>query len=92
MLNSNDYQIISQLIRNEMERMKDPEVLKTKLKEAQHEANFLSAQLCTKEKQLQRIKEILDGTTFLDEGEELVIFTRKEYFEMMNVLNGGSQI
>lgn len=92
MLNSNDYQIISQLIRNEMERMKDPELIKTKLKEAQHEANFLSAQLCAKEKQLQQVKELLETAEWLDEGEELVIITRKEYFQILNAVNGGSQI
>lgn len=92
MLDSNDLQLIKQIVNEVVEQKRAPTESETKLKEAQHEANFLSAQLCAKEKQLQRVKEILEETTFLDEGEELVIFTRKEYFEMLNAVNGGSTI
>lgn len=92
MLDSNDLQAIKQIVNEVVEQKRAPTETETKLKEAQHEANFLSAQLCAKEKQLQRVKEILEETTFLDEGEELVIFTRKEYFEMLNAVNGGSTI
>ena len=89
MLSSNDYQVIRQIIRNELERMKDPEGLQTKLKEAQHEANFLSAELCKNKKGLQRIGDILETSEWLDEGEELVTITRTDYTKMLDILDGG---
>lgn len=93
MLDTNDIQIINQAVRSGlMHHDMEIDEVKVKLKESQEEANMLSAEICKLRKDMQRVKEILDETTFLDEGEELVIFTRKEYFEMMNAVNGGSQV
>lgn len=89
MLSGNDYQAIKQIIRDEMKKYEDPAFLKTKLKESQHEANSLSAQVCTKEKQLQQIKELLGTAKWLDEGEEIVLITRKDYSKMLDILEGG---
>lgn len=89
MLNGNDYQAITQIVRDEMRKYEDPAFLKTKLKESQHEANFLSAQVCAKEKQLQRIHELLGTAEWLDEGQELVTITRKDYNKMLDILIGG---
>lgn len=89
MLNGNDYQAITQIVRDEMRKYEDPAFLKTKLKESQHEANLLSAQVCAKEKQLQRIHELLGTAEWLDEGQELVTITRKDYNKMLDILIGG---
>lgn len=89
MLTGNDYQAITQIIRDEMKKYEDPTFLKTKLKESQHEANSLSAQVCAKEKQLQQIEKILGTAEWLDEGQELVTITRKDYEKMLDILNGG---
>jgi len=89
MLDSNDLQVIKQIIRDETKKYEDPVFLKTKLKESQHEANSLSAQLCAKEKQLQHVKELLGTAEWLDEGEELVVIIRKDYNEMLDILEGG---
>lgn len=89
MLSGNDYQAITQIIRDEMKKYEDPDFLKTKLKESQHEANSLSAQVCFKEKQLQQIKELLGTANWLDEGEELVLITRMNYNKMLDILEGG---
>lgn len=89
MLNGNDYQAITQIVRDEMRKYEDPAFLKTKLKESQHEANFLSAQVCAKEKQLQRIHELLGTAEGLDEGQELVTITRKDYNKMLDILIEG---
>lgn len=89
MLNGNDYQAITQIVRDEMRKYEDPAFLKTKLKESQHEANFLSAQVCAKEKQLQRIHELLGTAEWLDDGQELVTITRKDYNKMLDILIGG---
>ncbi len=89
MLNGNDYQAITQIVRDEMRKYEDPTFLKTKLKESQHEANNLSAQVCTKEKQLQQLKELLGTAKWLDEGEELVIITRSDYNKMLDIFSGG---
>lgn len=89
MLTGNDYQAITQIIRDEMKKYEDPTFLKTKLKESQHEANSLSAQVCAKEKQLQRIHGLLGTAEYLDEGRELVTITRKDYNKMLDILNGG---
>lgn len=89
MLSGNDYQAIAQIVRDEMGKYEDPALLKTKLKESQHEANSLSAQVCTKEKQLQQLKKILGRAKWLDEGEELVIITRSDYNKMLDILTGS---
>lgn len=89
MLDSNDLQVIKQIVNEAVYRERDPTELEVKLNEAQHEANFLSAQLCTKEKQLQHIHELLDTAEWLDEGQELVTITRKDYNKMLDILNGG---
>lgn len=89
MLDSNDLQVIKQIVNEVVDRERDPTELEVKLHEAQHEANFLSAQLCTKEKQLQHIHELLDTAEWLDEGQELVTITRKDYNKMLDILNGG---
>lgn len=89
MLSGNDYQAITQIIRDEMKKYEDHDFLKTKLKESQHEANSLSAQVCIKEKQLQQIKELLGTAKWLDEGEELVLITRMNYNKMLDILEGG---
>lgn len=89
MLDSNDLQVIKQIVNEVVDRERDPTELEAKLKESQHEANFLSAQVCTKEKQLQQILEILDTAEWLDEGQELVTITRKDYNKMLDILNGG---
>lgn len=89
MLNGNDYQTITQIVHDEMRKYEDPAFLKTKLKESQHEANILSAQVCTKEKQLQQLKELLGTAKGLDEGEELVIITRSDYNKMLDIFSGG---
>lgn len=89
MLTGNDYQAITQIIRDEMKKYEDPTFLKTKLKESQHEANSLSAQVCSKEKQLQQIKELLGRAEWIDEGEELLTITRSDYNKMLGVLYGG---
>lgn len=89
MLDSNDLQVIKQIVNEVVYRERDPTELEVKLNEAQHEANFLSAQLCTKEKQLQHIHELLDTAEWLDEGQELVTITRKDYNKMLDILNGG---
>lgn len=89
MLSGKDYQAITQIFRDEMRKYEDPAFLKTKLKESRHEANSLSAQVCTKEKQLQQLKEILRTAKWLDEGEELVTITRKDYIKMLDIVNGG---
>lgn len=88
-LSGNDYQAIAQIIRDEMKKYEDHDFLKTKLKESQHEANSLSAQVCNKEKQLQQIKELLGTAKWLDEGEELVLITRMNYNKMLDILEGG---
>lgn len=89
MLDSTDLQAIKQIVKEVVEQKRAPNELETKLKEAQHEANFLSAQLCAKEKQLQQVKELLGTAKWLDEGEELVLITRKDYHKMLDVLEGG---
>lgn len=89
MLSGNDYQAIAQIFRDEMKKYEDPAFLKTKLKESQHEANILSAQVCTKEKQLQQLKKILGTAKWLDEGEEIVIITRSDYNKMLDIFSGS---
>lgn len=89
MLDSNDLQVIKQIVNELVEHERDPSELEVKLNEAQHEANFLSAQLCAKEKQLQRIHEILDTAEWLDEGQELATITRKDYNKMIDIISGG---
>ena len=89
MLSGNDYQAITQIIRDEMKKYENPAFLKTKLKESQQEANSLSAQVCAKEKQLQRIHELLGTAEWLDEGQELLTLTRDNYNEMLDILCGG---
>lgn len=89
MLDSNDLQVIKQIVYEVVEQERDPTELEVKLKESQHEANFLSAQVCAKEKQLQRVHELLGTAEWLDEGQELVTITRKDYNEMLDILNGG---
>lgn len=89
MLDSNDLQVIKQIVNEVVEHERDPTELEVKLNEAQHEANFLSAQVCAKEKQLQRIHEILDTAEWLDEGQELATITRKDYNKMIDIISGG---
>lgn len=89
MLDSNDLQVIKQIVNELVEHERDPSELEVKLNEAQHEANFLSAQVCAKEKQLQRIHEILDTAEWLDEGQELATITRKDYNKMIDIISGG---
>lgn len=89
MLDSNDLQVIKQIVNELVEHERDPSELEVKLNEAQHEANFLSAQVCAKEKQLQRIHEILDTSEWLDEGQELATITRKDYNKMIDIIRGG---
>lgn len=89
MLDSNDLQVIKQIVNELVEHERDPSELEVKLNEAQHEANFLSAQVCAKEKQLQGIHEILDTTEWLDEGQELATITRKDYNKMIDIISGG---
>lgn len=89
MLDSNDLQVIKQIVKELVEHERDPSELEVKLNEAQHEANFLSAQVCAKEKQLQRIHEILDTAEWLDEGQELATITRKDYNKMIDIISGG---
>lgn len=89
MLDSNDVQVIKQIVNEVVEQERDPTELEVKLNEAQHEANSLSAQVCTKEKQLQQIKELLGRAEWIDEGEELVLFTRMNYNKMLDILDGG---
>lgn len=89
MLDSNDLQLIKQIVNEVVEQKRDPPELQVKLNEAQHEANFLSGQVCAKEKQLQRIHELLGTAEWLDEGQELVAITRKDYNKMLDILNGG---
>lgn len=89
MLDSNDLQVIKQIVNEVVEHERDPSELEVKLNEAQHEANFLSAQVCAKEKQLQRIHEILDTAEWLDEGQELATITRKDYNKMIYIISGG---
>jgi len=89
MLDSNDLQVIKQIVNEVVEHERDPSELEVKLKEAQHEANFLSAQVCVKEKQLQRIHEILDTPEWLDEGQELATITRKDYNKMIDIISEG---
>lgn len=92
MLDSNDLQVLKQIVNEVLEQKRAPTESETKLKEAQHEANFLSAQLCAKEKQLQRIQELLGTAEWLDEGQELLTITRKDYNKMLDAANGGSTI
>lgn len=89
MLDSNDLQLIKQIVNEVVEQKRDPPELQVKLNEAQHEANFLSGQVCAKEKQLQRIHELLGTAEWLDEEQELVAITRKDYNKMLDILNGG---
>lgn len=89
MLDSNDLQVIKQIVNEVVEHERDPTELEVKLNEAQHEANFLSAQVCAKEKQLQRIHEFLDTAEWLDEGQELATITRKDYNKMIDIIRGG---
>lgn len=89
MLDSNDIQVIKQIVNEVVEQKRDPTELEVKLNEAQHEANSLSAQVCTKEKQLQQIKELLGRAEWIDEGEELLTITRSDYNKMLGVLYGG---
>lgn len=89
MLDSNDLQVIKQIVNEVVEHERDPSELEVKLNEAQHEANFLSAQVCAKEKQLQRIHEILDTAEWLDEGQELATITCKDYNKMIDIISGG---
>lgn len=89
MLSGNDYQAIAQLVRDEMRKYEDPAFLKTKLKESQHEANSLSAQVCTKEKQLQQLKKLLGTAKRLDGGEELVLITLSDYNKMLDIFSGS---
>lgn len=89
MLDSNDLQVIKQIVNELVEHERDPSELEVKLNEAQHEANFLSAQVCAKEKQLQRIHEILDTAEWLDEGQELATITRKDYNKIIDIIGGG---
>lgn len=87
MLSGNDYQAITQIIRDEMKKYEDPAFLKTRLKESQHEANSLSAQVCTKEKQLQKIKDILYRVQ--QQGNGLVVMTQMQYDQLLDILDGG---
>ena len=89
MLDSNDLQVIKQIVNEVVEHERDPTELEVKLNEAQHEANFLSAQVCAKEKQLQRIHEILETAEWLDEGQELATITRKDYNKMIDIISEG---
>lgn len=89
MLDSNDLQVIKQIVNEVVEHERDQSELEVKLNEAQHEANFLSAQVCAKEKQLQGIHEILDTAEWLDEGQELATITRKDYNKMIDIISGG---
>lgn len=89
MLDSNDLQVIKQIVNEVVEHEREPSELEVKLNEAQHEANFLSAQVCAKEKQLQRIHEFLDTAEWLDEGQELATITRKDYNKMIDIISGG---
>lgn len=89
MLDSNDLQVIKQIVNEVVEHERDPSELEVKLNEAQHEANFLSAKVCAKEKQLQRIHEFLDTAEWLDEGQELATITRKDYNKMIDIISGG---
>ena len=89
MLDSNDLQVIKQIVKEVVGQERAPTELVTKLKEAQYEANFLSAQVCSKEKQLQQVKELLGTAEWLDEGEELAVITRKNYNKMLDILEGG---
>lgn len=87
MLSGNDYQAITQIIRDEMKKYEDPAFLKIRLKESQHEANSLSAQVCTKEKQLQKIKNILYRVQ--QQGNGLVVMTQMQYDQLLDILDGG---
>lgn len=89
MLDSNDLQVIKQIVNEVVEQERDPTELEVKVKEAQQEANFLSAQVCIKEKQLQQIREILGRAKWLDEGQELVTITRKDYNKILDIISGG---
>lgn len=89
MLDSNDLQLIKQIVNEVVAQERAPTELETKLKEAQHEANFLSAQVCIKEKQLQQLKELLGTAKGLDVGEEVVIITRSDYNKMLDIFTGG---
>lgn len=89
MLDSNDLQVIKQIVNEVVEQERDPSELEVKLKEAQQEANFLSAQVCAKEKQLQSIHEILDTAEWVDEGQEVATITRKDYNKMIDIISGG---
>lgn len=89
MLDSNDLQVIKQLVNEVVEQERAPTELETKLKEAQHEANSLSARVCAKEKQLQQIRELLGTAEWIDEGEELAVITRMKYNKILDILYGG---
>lgn len=89
MLDSNDLQVIKQIVNEVVEQERDPTELEVKLKDAQHEANFLSAQVCAKEKQLQRIHEIIRTAEWLDEGQELLTITRNNYNKILDIISGG---
>ena len=89
MLSGNDYQAIQQIIRDEMKNYENPKFLKRKLKESQHEANSLSAQVCTKEKQLQQIRELLGSAEWLDEDQELLTISLDNYNKMLDIICGG---
>jgi len=87
MLSGNDYQAITQIIRDEMKKYEEPAFLKTRLKESQHEANILSAQVCAKEKQLQKIKDILYRVQ--QQGNGLVVMTQMQYNQLLDILDEG---
>lgn len=89
MLDCNDLQVIKQIVNEVVEKERDQTELEVKLKEAQHEANFLSAQVCIKEKQLQQLKELLGTAKGLYVGEEVVIITRSDYNKMLDIFTGG---
>jgi len=87
MLSGNDYQAITQIIRDEMKKYEEPAFLKTRLKESQHEANIISAQVSAKEKQLQKIKDILYRVQ--QQGNGLVVMTQMQYNQLLDILDGG---
>lgn len=85
MLDGNDFQVIKQIVNEVVEQERAPTELETKLKEAQHEANFTSARLCTKEKQLQKIKDILYRVQ--QQGNGLVVMTQMQYDQLLDILD-----
>lgn len=87
MLDSNDLQVIKQIVNEVVEKERDQTELEVKLKEAQQEANFLSAQVCAKEKQLQQIKRILKDSTDFKEGR--MCLSLLQYDHLLDILERG---